>query len=61
MFVNDSNLGRKKKKKTMSVDDGSLGRKKKQKKKEVLSVEVPKPRFRDLDRCTDAQTSELIY
>jgi hypothetical protein len=56
LSVDNDSLGRKEeeeeekknKKKTLSVDDGSLRRKKKEKKKEVLSVEVPKPRFQVL-------------
>jgi hypothetical protein len=61
MSVDDGSLGQEKKKtKTLSVDDGSLGRKGK-KKKEVLSVEVPKPRsglgFQDFDAQTHRQTT----
>jgi hypothetical protein len=44
-----------------SINDGNCCRgkgKKKRKKKEVLSVEVLKPRFRDLDRRTDARTDK---
>ncbi len=71
--VDDGSLGRdKKKEKPLSVDDGSLGREKKKekplsvdddslgRKKEVLFVEISKPRFRDLDKRTNRRTDKCI-
>ncbi len=42
----------------MFVDDGSLGQKEEEKKKEVMSVEAPKPSSQDLAE-TDTQTDYI--